>query len=54
MQFQIIAQTDPFKLVPEESKLDDVNSEGNHEKPIKGRWLSFKKLSDSKSFFLFS
>ena len=54
MQFQIIAQTDPFKLVPEESKLDDVNSEGNHEKPIKGRWLSFKKLSDSitDSFFL--
>ena len=54
MQFHIIAQTDPFKLVPEESKLDDVNSEGNHEKPIKGRWLSFKKLSDSitDSFFL--
>ena len=37
MQFQIIAQTDPFKLVPEESKLDDVNSEGNHKKPNKGR-----------------
>ena len=52
MQFQIIAQTDPFKLVPEESKLDDVNSEGNHEKPIKGRWLSFKRLSDTKIFFL--
>ena len=37
MQFHIIAQTDPFKLVPEEPKLDDVNSEGNHKKPIKGR-----------------
>ena len=35
--FDIIAQNDPFKLVPEESKLDDVNLEGNHEKPIKGR-----------------
>ena len=37
MQFYVIAQNDPFKLVPEESKLDDVNSEGNHKKPIKGR-----------------
>ena len=35
--FHIIAQNDPFKLVPEESKLDDVNSEGNHKTPIKGR-----------------
>ena len=37
MQFYVIAQNDPFKLVPEESKLDDVNSEGNHKKPNKGR-----------------